>query len=337
MSAPILGKMQIGKETAHGTAVAATKMLFATQGPIPSDRKVTALSPDIGKNVETTGRMLQGVLAQDSLTFDQLYFGILPTLLSGLLKGGVTPVEQTVGEGDYLWDHTPGLGDTDDNTPNSFTLERGDNIQAVQIAHVMFKSLKLDWQVNQDGGESSVKASVDYFGKANVNHAFTAGLSVPTFIPLNGKLCQVYFDTLMADVGDTEISDFLRSGSLEISGGLVPDFNGGASEEFTSFHQGPISAMLTLTVKRGAASEAMRAAINETRACRLKFNGPQIGDGVNNMLQFDLFGYVDDVVPLAQTDRNKSANLDTMVLHSIYDPISGKVIVPQIITDIATL
>jgi hypothetical protein len=332
----ILGKVQIGKETVRGTGVAATVMVPIVQKPLPVDRKVKAINFDTGMNVDVTHRSMQGRLVEDTLQWDDGYFQILPHLFSGLLKGGVTPVEQTADQDDWLWEHEPALDDTD-NAQDSFTIERGDNIQAVEHNYSMFKRFKISGQINQEGGDSPVSIEVDYFARENVNSSFTAGLDPLEPIFLNAKLARVYLDALWADVGETELTGLLRSFELEILSGLHPTFNGGAVETFGAHEQGPMSAILNLTLVRGTTTEALRAAINEFRAARLTITGPKIGTGVNQLVSFDLGGYIEDVVAMAQNTNNKNANLDTVVLHGQYDATSGKLIVPSVITNVASI
>lgn len=333
--APILGKVQIGKETVHGTAVAATKLVPIVQGPLPVDRKVTELNHDIGVNVTATGRLQQGVLVQDTLSWDQGAFQLLVYLLSGGLKGGIVPVEQTPDQDDWKWTFTPALNA--DNALDSFTLERGDNVQAVKHAYTMFKRIHLSGQVNQDGGESAVKLEADYFAQENKNGAFTAALAPLSMTYMSTKLMNVYLDEAWADLGDTALEGLLRSFDLDILTGVYPDFNGGSKEYYEDHDQGPLSVMLTLTLKRGATTEALRAALNEMRFARVELLGPDIGTGEAHSAVFDLAGYVEDVVAMASNDRQKSANLDTLVLHGQYDATSGKLLEAAVTTNVASL
>jgi hypothetical protein len=332
----VLGKVQIGKENpaSHGTPVAATKVLPTVQKPLLADSKPTPIKHDLGLNVDVTGVFTQGKLVEDTLVFDQMAFQLMPYILSALLKGGVTPAEQTTDQDDYLFDHTPAL-DGSDNTLDSYTVERGDSVQAVEQEYVMFKRLKLSGQVNQAGGESVVKGEVDYFGRQNTNTTFTTGLSPIGLNLMSAKLTQIFIDSLWADAGDTEKTNLLRAWDLEIIGGAHPVFNGGNLETFNSHEQGPISFMLALTVQRGADSEALRAAQGQFKVVRLQVNGPVIGTGENHMLQFDLGGYIEDVIAMAEEDQG--GKLDTLVLHGMYDATGAKLIVPKVITNIATL
>jgi hypothetical protein len=95
--------------------------------------------------------------------------------------------------------------------------------------------------------------------------------------------------------------------------------------------------MLTLTLKRGVTTEALRAAINEMRFARVELLGPDIGTGDPHSAVFDLAGYVEDVVAMASNDRQKSANLDTLVLHGQYDAVSGKLLEAAVTTNVASL
>lgn len=333
-----VGKLQAGKETEHGTAVAATTLVPIELKPIPVDRKVTTVPFDIGKNVDVTGKFVQGRLVEDTLSWDKGYFEILPYLLSCCLKGGITPTEQTPDKDDYLWNFEPNLDETS-NAQDSLTLRRGDNVQAYIHAFTMFKNVKISGQVNQDGGESSVKIDADYFAQENVSGAFTATV-IPTLNTtfMNAKLAQVYLDSLFANVGKTELTNLLRSFDLEITGNPYPQFNGSDQETFDAFGQGPISFLLNLTLVRSALTETLRAAIGQSRTVRLAINGPVINSsGKNHLFQADLYGVIEDVVPMAENDRSKTNNLDTLVLQGEYDPISGKMLVPTVSTDLASL
>ncbi|MHC1739726.1 MAG: hypothetical protein AB9897_01300 [Anaerolineaceae bacterium] len=338
MPAPVLGKVQIGKEAsnAQGTAVAATKLLPIAQKAIPVDRKVTPIDYDLGVNAEVTGNFIQGIKVEDTLSWDKGFFELLPFLLSGCVKGGITPTEQTPDKDDWQWEFDPSLSLS--NAQDSFTIERGDNIQAVKHAFSVFKSLKISGQVNQDGGESSVKVESDYFALENVNGSFTAGLSPLPMTFMSAKLATLAIDAAYADAGDTVMTNFLRSFDLTIAGGAFPMFNSSAKETFDEIGQGPLGFLLNLTVKRGTASEALRAAIGTSKVMRLSLNGPVIGGtGENCLAQFDLCGYIEDVIPMAQNDRSKNANLDTIVLHGQYDATSGKLFVAKIIANLAAL
>ena len=338
MPAPVLGKIQIGKElaTAQGTPVAATKILPISQKEIPADREVTPISYDVGVNADVTGRLMQGVLVKDTLSWDYAFFELFPYLLSGCLKGGVTATEQTTGKGDYLWTHTPSL--TASNAQDSFTIERGDNIQAVQHAFSMFKSIKISGQVNQEGGESSIKCSADYFALQNTNNPFTAALAPMNTTYMSAKLTTLAIDATFAAAGNTVMTNFLRSFDLTIVGGAFPTFHGSSQEMFDEVGQGPISFLLNLTVKRGAQSEALRAAIGAYKVMRLLINGPLIGVGAKNFsLSFDLGGYIEAIIPMKQTDRTKGANLDTLVLHGQYDATTNQILVAKASTGQQTL
>jgi len=98
-----------------------------------------------------------------------------------------------------------------------------------------------------------------------------------------------------------------------------------------------MSFMLTLTLKRGAVTEALRAATGEFRVCRLDFNGPVIGTGEAMLARFDLGGYIEDVVSMASVDRTKGANLDTVILHGMYDATGAKLFSPSVICNVASI
>lgn len=332
----VLGKVQIGKESplAHGTPVAATKIWPMQQKPLPADSKPTAVQEDLGSRAGTTNVYTMGKLVEDTLTFNELPFQAMPYILSGLLKGGVTPEETTVDQDDWIWEHGPYMDGTD-NELDSFTLERGDTVQAVEQEYVMFKRLKLSGVVDQSGAASPVKGELDYFARQNTNTVFTPNLSPFATNFMNSKLTQLWVDSLLENIGTTEMTNFLRAWDLEILGGAHPIFNGSTDETFNSHDQGDISFMLALTVQRGAASEALRAAQGQTKAMRLKVNGPRIGTGVYHMLDFELYGYIEDFVVMAE--KSGGGKLDTFMFHGMREPLSGSMIYSSVTTNVASL
>jgi hypothetical protein len=331
----LLGKVQYGVEApnAHGTQVAASLLLPIEQKEIQPDSKPTAIPYDIGKNVDVTGVVTQGKLVEDTFSWSHGFFEQFPLIHSLLLKGGITPTEKTEGEGDFEYDNTPSL-DPGDNALDSISLERGDSQQPVKTSYCMFKKLTLDWSINQSGGEHPVKVDVDWFGRENVNGTYTASVETIPLTYLNAILTRLWLDTSWAGVGTTEVAHLMRSGKLEIIGGAHPSFsNGGTTETFAKHEQGPVSFLLSLTLERGTVSEALRAATGQFRTARLAFNGPVIGTGVNHLLQYDLGGYIEDVVAMASDDQG--TKLDTLVLHGKYDAVGNALLKTKCITDMA--
>jgi len=148
MGSKVFNIVQWGKETTAGTAVPADTILLGEAKP-PMDRIITFPEDNTGtrlKNYRTA--VYQKLVDGMSISVPHGYFQALPMIFSIGLKGGVTAVEQTTDQDDYLWTFTPSL--TGANSPDTITLEVGDDTQAYEIEHVMARSITISGQTGQD-------------------------------------------------------------------------------------------------------------------------------------------------------------------------------------------
>lgn len=332
MGTSTLRRMQYGKETVHGTAVAATRMLPVAVPQIKKDKTITYPREDAGVRAEAVRSYLAGVLARDSFKFTTLYYQYLPLLFSCGLKGGITATQQTAGQGDYLWAFVPAM-DATSNAQESITIERGDDDFMVETEYAMFETLKLSGEINQEGGDSSMQAEVSFFGRQNTVASFTGGLSIPTGLtPVNSKLAKLFIDTTWAGVGGTEKTNTLRAFDIEIITGLHPKFHGSGANTFDNHGEGPMAIMGAFTFEGGANAAAIYSArdAQTLQVVRLSVEGPQIGSGEKHTLELDFSGTWEEVIPLASESNGN--NLWTAVLHGHYDPTGGKLLQANVIT-----
>ncbi len=332
MAVEKLRKMQYGLETVHGTAVAATRLMPVIVPPIQPDRKPTYPREDVGVNVDAVRSYIAGRLVRDKLNWDSAYFQSLPMLFSCGLQGNITPVKQTVDQDDYLWDYDPALDDTDNET-DSITLERGDDEIMIETEYVMFDRMKFSGECNQDGGDSAMRIEANYFGRQNTKASFTPKLTIPTLHTINSKKTQFFLDTTWAGVGSTEKTGTLRAYDIDLLTGMHPKFHGSGEEYYDTHGQGPIGFMGAFTFEGNANAVAIFDAMNDQtlQVVRLKILGPRIGTGVYHMLQLDLCGTWETVIPLASASNGN--NLWTAILHPKYDATGGKILKAQVITD----
>lgn len=336
MGTSVLRKIQYGKETVHGTAVAATRLLPVSVPPIKADRKPTYPREDVGVLADATRSYFSSRLVKDSLKWDSAYFQLLPMLFSCGLKGGLTPAEQTAGQADYLWAHAPAMDGTS-NAQDSLTIERGDDGFEVETEYVMFDHIKISGEINQDGGDSSMQIEAGYFGRQNSVTTFTDALTIPALTPINSKLSRLYIDPAWANVGATEKTGTLRAYDIEIMTGLHPKFHGSGYEYFDTHGEGPIAVMGAFTFEGNANAAAIYTAhlAQTLQVIRLKTEGPQIGTGAKHLFQLDFCGTWEEVIPLA--GESNGNNLWTAVLHGFYDPTGGKLLDVNTITNRNTL
>lgn len=331
-------KHQWGLEAVNGTAVAADTMLMCAPRPLNPDRALQRAMDASGLRAPSNNARHYGYLVQDTLNFDAdhpLYFQILPMLFSIGLKGNITPTEQTVGQGDYLWAFGPAL--TGSNSLDSITLEEGDDTQAYEVEYVMAERFQISGDVVQDTGVAAVNMAVDFFGRQRTATSFTGSIALPTVEFLNANAARLYKDSAWAGVGGTELAGILRGFDVEIITGVHHKRTGSANNYFTTHGQSYVDFNLALTLERGAAADAIWDDMNAKtfRVLRLAIEGSQIGTGDNQSLIVDFGGYFDQVVPVNAEDRGN--NLDAAVFVSKYDATGAKHLDVNVTTDVAAI
>lgn len=333
-----LTKMQYGKETTSGTAVAATKYLLAAPMALPQDKQVHFPTDQMGIRARSGRAQNYEYLARGTVQFDNehpLYYQALPLLFSCGVKGGVTASEATGGQSDYLWTFTPTL--TASNTPDSVTLEVGDDTQAFEMEYLQFERIRIAGQIAQDGAASPVTCDADFYARQVSATTFTGALTLPTVEPINAKLMRFYLDTAWASVGTTEKTGTLRSFDIEILTGLHPKFMGGANKYFDVHGQGYIDVMANLVLEGNATADAIWDAYQARTLQVLRFivSGAQIGTGTYYNMTLDVGGYWESVEPLG--GESNGNNLHNAVFHGVYDVTGAKLLQLLVTTNANTV
>ena len=291
-------KTQYGKETTRGTAVAATKRFWGTAS-IPKDRVPQHPKYTLGVRAESGHTEIRQILADPvTLAIDDGYYQALPMMWGILLKGGITPTEQTVSKADYLWDFTPDL--TAPGLPDTVTLQTGDNDGAYIIEYLMGKKLSFDFST---GDDSDWKISEECFGRQVTPGAFTAAINTPLVMePIVANTTQIWIDSTWATLGTTTKTNFLRSGSIEVGNGNHPKFMANNSKLFSTYGEGYAYGVAKFVFEGGA--EAITQFNNyqagTPKAVRVKTTGQLIAAGGLAYSQIiDMYGTFDEAIPLS--------------------------------------
>lgn len=335
MPARALSKIQYGKETVKGTAVAATKVLAGAEiKGVPVDRKPDFPEDALGVRARAARSEVYELLVEDTLTIPAAYFQMLPMIFSCGLKGNVTPTEVTPSQVDELWSFTPSM--TAANAPDSLTLELGDDVQEYEVEYVMFKRIKVSGQIDQGGGASPVTIEVDYFGRQMAESTFTGALAIPTMTTMNAKLSKLYLDPLWANKGTTEKA-ILRGFEFEIITGVHPKFFGSADKFFTVHDESVIDVMLTLTLEGLAAADTYfdDFQAQTAKAHALKIVGPVIGSGTPHSLNMFVWGVPEMVEPLSAESNGN--NLHQVLIHGLYGATGAQIVDVQVTTNSLTI
>lgn len=334
MGSLAFSRVQYGKElkTAHGTPVAATTMLPGFTIIPPVDRKPVYAGGSLGVRVREHQAAIMQIKADGmSLKNGLGYFQALPLLFSCGLKGDLTPSEVTPSQGDYLWTFAPSL--TGDNTPDSMSLEMGDDVQAYQVEYVMVKSLKLDFVM---GANAGVPIEATLVGKQVTPVTFTGALALPSTELMVANLTKLYIDPSWATVGATVQTGLLREVHVELLFG-VELLHHGAAKTIDAHRQNFIAAAMNLVLEGNSAADALYDAQRAVtpKVIRVHCEGAQIGTGTKHSLDLDVWGVFDEVQPMGQ--ESDGDDLHTAVFHSLYDPTGAKTFQAAVTTTKATV
>jgi len=334
MGERMLSGYQYGVEATRGSSVAATRVLGADIKPLPLDRKWEMVKYSDGRRTQANAKRSDGYLIEDSLTFSNGYFQVLPILMQCSIDGTITPSEVTPAQTDYQWDVDPSLTST--SAPDTITLEQFDDLQNYEAEYCMFNRIVLAGEVVQDGGASPVTIEAGYFARQWTESTKTAGLALPTGLELmNANLARLYKDTTYAGAAGTELTSTLRGFSLEILVGNHPKRFGSANKYFTSHGEGIIAIMLELTLEGNANSNTIWDDYRAGTESAISFQivGSQIGSGVNHLFKINMFGYFAEAVMF---DSESNGNNLTKGLFVAKEDVSHNYFTIDVITNINT-
>jgi len=310
-----LTRVQYGLEAPanHGTPVAATRMALKVVEPIKPDRVPSFPEEDIGARAKSVRSWIGQHMVSDTLTFEEAYYEMLPFIFSCGLKGAIVPVANGVA---FDWTFNPLMKAI--NAPDSFTLEKADDVVNYECAYGMFERINIKGTINQGGEASAVTVTGDFFADEWVVAAPTALAPITTW-PLNAKLATLDIDALWANLGTTPMTNTLRAFDIDILTGLHPKMLGSDVKTFDTHAEGIIHVTSAFTFEGNAlASTEYGHYLTQTdRAYRLTITNP--ASPVASVLQIDTFGRWKEVIPFADSDRGN--NLFTLVHESLLDPL----------------
>lgn len=318
----VFSMVQYGKEvkTTHGTAVPATG-IFPGIIRVPKDRNWTFPEENLGLRSKSQRAVNYQLLCDGiSLSMKDSIFQKLPLLLSMVLKGDIAATETTPDQDDYLWDFTPSL--TASNTPDSCTLEFGDNTQAYEVEYCIGKSIKFSGNL---GADEAVNVEVpDIFGRQITKATFTPSLALSAGEAIIANKTKFYLDATWANLGTTEKTGLLRKWSVEIKTGNHPNFQAsGGNKYFTNHSEGYLECLWALTFEGNsdAVSVFDLEQAGTPKALRLSVAGAAIGTGGPHSLIIDGYGNFEEVIPLGEeADGN---DLYTAIFRTIYDGVAS--------------
>ena len=307
--------IQYGLENpvAHGTAVNSTRIALKVAEPINVDRVPSFPEEDFGARAKSLRSWIGQHMVSDTLTFEESYYEMLPLMFNCGVQGAIIPVANGVA---WDWSYIPLMKGV--NAPDSFTLEKSDDVVNYECSYGMFERINIKGTLNQGAEVSPVTVTGDFFAQEWADIAPTAGLVPITVWPINAKLAELDIDATWAGRGTTPMTNTLRSFDVDIMTGVHPKMLGGATKKFNTDAEGimHITSSFTFEGNALASTEYGHFLTQTNRAYQLTITNP--ASPVPSVLEIEVFGRWSEVIPFAEEDRGN--NLFTLIHESILDP-----------------
>jgi len=267
MSIKALRKLQLGRETTAGTAVAATTIFRVENAMLKDDRLKVKPGEDIG-NLGGSNRQYESFLGgslsmpEHPLTFEQSLH-----IFEAGIKSVATGVADTGGSGKV---YTYAFPTTSANTPKTYTIEGGDDQQAEELEYSFVKSFTVS-----GGPKEAVMISAEWEGRQITKCSFTTPLTAPTVEEVlfaNGSLA---INDVSGVLGATVKSNTLMGCTLNVTTGFQSVAAANASKTFAFVKQTAPDITLNITFEHDATAVAEKDAwiAGTARQIQLKFIG----------------------------------------------------------------
>lgn len=318
-----------GKETTRGTPVAPTRQFYAEgTGVLAVD---AGLNFHEGENAGVRTRIRRATQTIEDVNlkirtvsgvgYDDL---VIPF---SQLKGGQTG---TGAGADKTWGFSPSM--TGANSPESYSVDVGDDIQNWRVQYAMCKSWKLAAAL---GDVTSLE--MELFGQRAVKGT-KASPATNTAIKIPGDLWTIKFASSIAGLAGASVqTNFLIDWELDVDTGLVWRHYMDGNLYGAQHVETDIAATLSMTVESTAlaVSEFYDKALAQTLDfIRLRATGPALG-GTNYQASIDLPVLYEVPEPIGAEDQG--VNLYKVKAHLAYDPTSGASIAPSLTNSLAAL
>jgi len=291
-------RLQMGKETTPGTAVAATTYWRGIGTP---SENITTVFPeeDIGYLSGVDRAYIPQTEAGLTLEQTEATFEQLPYIFNSSIYGTTATTDAT-GPGLFSYVMPTVTSDAKVST-DLFTLtwEGGDNAAAEEFAYGFCKS----WTLSGDAGQA-LMVSAEIVGRQIGTSTFTPSLSIPAVEEILFSKGKLYIDAITesTDIGLTQVSNEFLSMSLSYNSGWVPVYTADGSIYFSFAKQIQPEVLLTVTFEHNTKSIAEKVIwrAGTARQIRLEFDGA----AATKELLIDMAGKWDNFSKIGERDGN---------------------------------
>lgn len=233
-------KVQLGRETTAGTAVAATVVWLGPASDIENTQEVIAVDENVGLLVPTSRTYVARLGAAIAIPETESTFEHLPHVF----EGGIKTVSPS-GTGPYVRSgYAPGTASQ--NTIKTYTIESGNAI--VGDGNEMEYSFVESFSLTGKGGEAW-KISSNWVGRQKTVAAMTGALSLAAVEEMLFGKTVFYIDATGGTVGTTQKTGVLLEASIEVETGIQPVHTADGVLYFSSHKITPPSFEFTITLE----------------------------------------------------------------------------------------
>jgi hypothetical protein len=220
-----LSKIQFGKETVSGTAVAATTVWRGMGSMISDDRTLEEIEEMSGifegpdrTNITAYKSTLD--LASTPLTFEQYQY-----LWAMALAGPTTGAADGPGT-DKIYATT--LPTTSIATPISYTIKAGDDFEVEQFAYSVCTKIGMEFVAGK-----TAMMSGGLVGRQTATSTFTGAIALPTVEDVLGSKFTVFLDDVSGTYGTTQVSQAILAGKLAFDFTWEPKYTADGSLDYS--------------------------------------------------------------------------------------------------------
>ncbi len=336
--------IQIGKEAARGTLVAAARRLVSPSAThrileeqVEFEEQMDGLLTRAAYGPLVTRHSTQFEIPL-TLDFEQI---LLP-LLSGV-KGGVAPTSPGT-DAARLWTFKPSV--SGDPAPDAYTVEwiTSDFItnNEWEAGYALTENFEIS---SSDSG--APEASISMFARRSKRSTMTAGVALPTLTHAVIPRWHAYADNSWAALGTTQIVGQIYGLTVTWTTGIRPAYylDGRADLDFSKYEFSKRMVDVTLEVIHGAAAtdfveaEQVHKDSQAKRFLQLQLNGPAFADpdgALNRFIRLKgCFVHAPDSMDSRGSDRDGSVST-TVHLRSYYDSTAAQDVEMAVQNNLAT-
>ena len=332
-----LRKVQLGRESTAGTAVAATTIWRGPAEGLEDQRRVVLADEDVAY-VSGIDRAYQPQLLA-AVTFPETpaTFEQLPHILEAGIKTA-TATQDGAGS-DYIY--TYAYPTTAAPTLKTYTIEGGDD----QAARELEYGFVTDFAISGSGGGelTALTMSANWLGRQTTDTTFTGSLSLPTVEEVLFGKGKLYIDAVGGTIGTTQKSSTFLGFEYSYTTGWVPRFTGDGNLYFTraAFVGKPtleIKCNITFEHDGSATTEIGNYESGTSRLIRLLFEGDTVSTPgttySEKTLIIDMAGLWDSFEKIGEQDGNDVVTGSFTVRYNATAATAGQIIVVNELTSL---